>query len=183
MKLNLTVNHGGIAKPKISQVSRFWALSRSTNNGCREWLGKKDSRGYGRWQRTTNLCATYWLAHRYAWFLTNGPIPDGMFVCHRCDNPRCVNPDHLFLGTHADNMADMVRKGRQNKRNSKYQGFNHPRCTITPALVAEVLNSRARETQRQLASRLGVSQKTVWRIVQGKSEWMIPDVVKKVVKP
>jgi hypothetical protein len=71
--------------------------------GCHVWTGSKYGRGYGNLQIAT---------HRLAWELANGPIPEGLSILHRCDNPACCNPDHLFLGTQADNMADKVRKGR-----------------------------------------------------------------------
>src|SRR6185369_11378251 len=68
------------------------------------------SRGYGQFSRSHKVKVP---AHRVSWVIHNGPIPDGLFVLHRCDRPECVRPDHLFLGTGDDNMADMVSKGRQ----------------------------------------------------------------------
>jgi HNH endonuclease len=78
-------------------------------SGCIEWTGCLTADGYG--AITVNGRGTR--THRVNWELTNGPIPPDMFVCHHCDNPPCCNVDHLFLGTHADNMADMRAKGRQ----------------------------------------------------------------------
>lgn len=89
---------------------RFWAKTiPEPNTGCWLWMGSTWGGGYGqvRINRRTRF------AHRVAWEVSNGPIPNGLFVLHRCDNPPCVNPAHLFLGTHQDNMDDMMRKGRK----------------------------------------------------------------------
>jgi hypothetical protein len=83
---------------------------------CWEWMGRIERTGYGRLRFNSEMYS----AHRAAWVLENGAIPDGIMVMHRCDNRKCVRPDHLFLGTHADNMKDMTDKGRQAK------GIDHP---------------------------------------------------------
>ncbi len=77
-------------------------------SGCWVWNAATDRKGYGRLKRGRH----HVFAHRYAWEYAYGSIPDGLFVCHHCDNPPCVNVAHLFLGTNADNVLDMKRKGR-----------------------------------------------------------------------
>jgi len=91
--------------------SRFWSRVQKTE-GCWLWTGCVNSTGYG--SGTFGKARTH-MAHRFSWEIAHGPIPDGLCVCHRCDNPRCVRPDHLFLGTRSDNQNDRVAKGRHNE--------------------------------------------------------------------
>ena len=128
-------------------------LERSVRSGrCRLWTGSKYHDGYGRmsyegkWQRV----------HRLAWRAWRGPIPIGLNVLHRCDTPLCIKPSHLFVGTHADNVADKMRKGR------------HPHTVtfgnrkLTDAQARAVFRARGRQVD--IAARFGIEQAAVSKI-------------------
>ena len=136
-------------------------------SGCWEWRGSRDQRsgkGYGvAYDPVTHRMAP---AHRVAWQLMNGPIPDGMGVLHHCDNPPCVNPGHLFIGTAADNTRDMMAKGRGWQ--PVLRGADHPRAI--PVSVVEAIRQRYREggiSQIVLSRQHGINLETVNRIVRG----------------
>lgn len=97
-------------------VDRFWAkVAKDGKGGCWRWLAGKSPNGYGVLGAGIPTPKKVILAHRFSWTLHSGPIPPGLFVCHRCDNPECCNPAHLFLGDQAANMHDCAIKGRTNK--------------------------------------------------------------------
>jgi hypothetical protein len=93
-------------------VARFWGKVRKDAHGCWEWTGSRMNGRYGQFTYTTRTGQVHIYAHRMAWEITNGPIPAKHYICHTCDNPLCVRPDHLFAGTQFDNMRDASRKGR-----------------------------------------------------------------------
>lgn len=136
--------------PLLTREERFWShIDRS--DGCWEWPRTRNAGGYG-------IFVHEWgaLAHRYSWIVTNGPIPEGLDVLHHCDNPPCVRPDHLFLGTDADNVADKYAKGRQ----GVYSGYGRK---LTWANVEEI-RSAGGTPLKVLAERYGVGVSSVWNI-------------------
>lgn len=145
------------SKTARSLEERFAAgLGEPLPNGCCEWTGRRHSTGYG---LISNL-----RAHRVAWELTHGPIPPGLFVCHRCDNRPCVNIEHLFLGTSADNNADMHSK----RRGVCPVGDRHGQAKLTERDVGDVLVAIKRgEPQRSIARRFMVARPTIGDIAQG----------------
>ena len=114
------------------------------------WLFKRPGRTVGIGYRSTKYDGKGWLFHRLSWHFTNGPIPDGMCVLHHCDNPPCGNPNHLFLGTQVDNMADMRSKGREHSQT----GEGNSRAKLTEDVVLEIRRlyangSKPRELMKQ----------------------------------
>lgn len=134
----------------------------ATESGCIPWTGAKDDKGYGRLGNKSLRLGTL-ASHRLAYELTHGPVPDGLFVLHRCDNPWCVNPDHLFVGTQADNMRDMRSKDRGPK------GSSHGQAKLTEDMVREI-RRRYRaggETCRSLSLAYGVSTSVIGHVIKG----------------
>lgn len=134
------------------------------SDGCWLWTRGRSGTGYGRVWHGGSRC----VAHRVVYEIQNGPIPIGMVVCHKCDNPLCCNPNHLFIGTQADNIADMIAKGRA----VNLKGERHGRAKVTSEQARMIRSDR--RPQRIIAAHYGIAPTTVsaiqrrvnWRDVQ-----------------
>lgn len=149
-------------------VDRFWPKV-AKSDGCWEWTGSRDKKGYGFIGTGGKVGNAY--AHRVSFELANEEIPAGMHILHSCDNPSCVRPDHLSLGTHADNMRDMSQKGRASKHSSERVGELNGNHRLTADQVMAIRQRVADGASRkQLARELGVS-KTLISLIQKGVTW------------
>lgn len=143
---------------------RFWAKVRILDDAaCWEWVAAKFRRGYGQFMWASRYYATPQGAHRCAWEMTRGAIPAGSHVLHSCDNRGCVNPSHLFIGTHDDNMADAAQKGRLHRSRPSRHKF-------TPAQIEDIrarVAAGPRGTATALASEYGVTRAHISQLVHG----------------
>jgi len=145
-------------------LERFMSkVSPEPNSGCWLWDGGYFSNGYARFSESHALTV---LAHRYIWKVYFGDIPDKFYICHKCDNMACVNPDHLFLGTPQDNSDDMVAKNRQAKGEK-----------IRPLKLTEdqvrTIKSEISTPIKELVQRYGASHAVIWHVRMGRSyKWV-----------
>jgi len=156
--------------PKRKTVEeRFWPkVDKRRKDECWPWKAHKNPRGYGAFHLWVDGKWTVRYASRVSWMIHFGDIPDGMSVLHKCDNPECTNPDHLFLGTQADNARDMANKGR---------ALRGERATSRKLTEKQVLKIRGRYkgrgkgiTQAKLAGEYGVTFQQISRITR-RTRW------------
>lgn len=149
--------------PTITPLERLVrSCEENKATGCIEWQGHTVKGGYGRFYFNGRTQG----AHRAAWLLMLGPIPEGMQVCHHCDNPPCCNPMHLFLGTVKDNAQDKARKGRA----TKPQLFmRNVRAKLTDEQVAEIRATRGAISNKEWAVRLGMDDSVICRLRKGET--------------
>lgn len=147
---------------------RFWEkVDRKGEKECWLWIGNIGANGYGQLSIKNKTIS----AHRLSWTLNYGPILDGLFVLHECDNPPCVNPNHLFLGTNKDNILDAIAKGRLNPLGKSNLSLYLYKAKVHENQVREIRQkySQGLVTFRMLAREYKVSKKTIHRIVRYKT--------------
>lgn len=149
----------------MTNEERFWSKVDKTPSGCWVWLSTKNTQGYGRFAIRVGPHKQRWYsAHRLVWEWEHGEEPE-LCVLHRCDNPSCVNPQHLFLGTHKDNARDRDRKGRRRSPKGALNGM----AKVTEADVLDIRRRYAPSVAAGMAARYGLSVAHLQRIAAGAS--------------
>jgi hypothetical protein len=154
---------GNFTNHHTNKPQDFWMSVRiGSPDECWEWQNALDADGYGVWSIQGQQVKT----HRYAYELSKGKIPDSLHVCHSCDNRRCCNPSHLWVGTNDDNHADKRRKGREVPPPTFY-GSSHPQSKLTEQDVLEIraLYAEGNDTYKTLAQKFNVSSGLIGHVV------------------
>jgi len=149
----------------LDKLTPFLEKIRFDPGRCWLWEGAKTPLGYGHMSIRKNGKRVDAYSHRVSWETFCGPVPDGLEVCHRCDTPSCMRPDHLFLGTHRDNMRDSVQKGRWNRP----KGEAHYRAKLTDGIVRNIRANIGLRSITDMARDVGVSYMAVWYICRRKT--------------
>ncbi len=153
-------------------MERFWVKADRSggDDSCWLWTAGCTGNGYGAFKD----CGKSFAAHRLAYELAYCRVPDGMVVCHTCDTPKCVNPSHLFLGTHADNAADRNRKNRQSTGDRvsperRPHGETHHSAKLTEVQVRTIRSMALAGTPcPEIALKFGVDRQTIWKITRNR---------------
>ncbi len=155
--------------PANFDAEAFWSKVGITSSikDCWNWRGAKKPKGYG----NIRVNKKYLTAHRVAFEVANGPIPEGLIVCHVCDNPACCNPNHLMLGTIKSNAADMVLKNRHTKHLTASRGSKNVNAKLTESQIIEIRSLHKLEGTRaiELAERFEVTSSTIRNILNNKT--------------
>lgn len=149
-----------------NRVDKLGPIHPVLKTRCWIWFGGKYANGYGFFKPSCKIAIR---AHRYSWIFHHGPIVDDLLVCHACDNPSCVNPSHLFLGTHSDNKIDSCKKGRHTGNPGEQNG----RAIFTNEQVLEIRKRyqprHKKNGARAIARELNVHPMTIYYIISGQS--------------
>lgn len=164
----------------LADQARFWkkVLKSEDHDGCWEWTAYRDARGYG-WFRLGGGSGRMYVAHRVSFAIENGATAgDKWFVCHRCDNPSCVRPDHLFLGTNRQNSDDCIQKGRHHFQNgrtwkggpkeNRARGERVNTSKLTAEKVRAIRARVGKEPDAAIAPDFGVTPGAIWAIRTGR---------------
>lgn len=148
--------------PIEKEIERFLSrVDKKSESECWIWAGRTNPDGYGQFDCRNSTVPS----HRYMWSMLNGEIPQGMVICHRCDNPKCVNPSHLFLGTVQDNVRDRDMKGRQ----ADHAGTKNGRAVLDENGAIKVKELRKSGlTYKDISTEMGVSVGCVSHILNGR---------------
>lgn len=163
-------------KSAQKRVDKFWSKVDKTDK-CWLWIAFRNPKGYGQFKPPGQNPK---LAHRVSWEMVNGKIPPGMFVCHKCDNPPCVNPEHLYIGTPADNTRDMKNRGRQqwfgnyDRRGSRNYAA---KLTEVDIPIICIMNKKLGLSPTEISRKFDVNATTIVRILSGAGWAHVPRTI------